>query len=71
MFLHKQLNLLLDQEGIIHCQDCINHSAVTESSKTPILMPTHNHFTELLITQSSLPQWHTRDTELYKRDLLD
>ena len=47
--LQKQLNLFLDEEGVIRCQGRIDHSAVPESSKTPILMPKCHHFTELLI----------------------
>ena len=41
--------LVVDQQGIIHCKGCIDHLTVTENSKTPILMPTPHHFTDLLI----------------------
>ena len=34
--LQKQLNLFLDEEGIIRCQGGIDHSTVPESNKTPI-----------------------------------
>ena len=47
--LQNQLNLFLDKEGIIRCQGRIDHSALPESSKTPILMPTCHHFTELIM----------------------
>ena len=53
--LQRQLNLFLDKEGIICCQGRIDHTTAPEGSKTPILMPTCHHFTELLIIQSSLP----------------
>ena len=41
--------MFLDKEGIIRCQGCIDHATAPEGSKTPILMPTRHHFTELLI----------------------
>ena len=47
--LQKQLNLFLNEEGVIRCQGRIDHSTVPESNKTPILMPKRHHFTELLI----------------------
>ena len=45
----NQLNLGLDEKGLIRCRGRINHADVPEGSKTPLLLPTHHRFTELLI----------------------
>ena len=47
--LQKQLNLFLDATGVIRCQGCINNARLPSNSKTPILLPSHGHFTKLLI----------------------
>ena len=56
--LQKQLNLFLDKEGIIRYQGHIDNSTVSEGSKTPILMPTRHHFTELLIMHGHNQVFH-------------
>lgn len=45
----NQLNLGLDDKGLIHCCGRINHADIPEGSKTPLLLPTHHRFTEPLI----------------------
>ena len=49
--IQKQLNLFLDNEGIIRCRGRIDKATLPESNKTPILMPSHHHFIDLLIRQ--------------------
>ena len=56
--LQRQLNLFLDKEGIIHRQGCIDHATAPEGSKTPILIPTRHHFTELLIMHKHNQVFH-------------
>ena len=46
----KQLMLYLDK-GIIRCHGRINQSALSASSKNPILLPPDHYFTELLIKE--------------------
>ena len=46
----KQLMLYLD-EKLIHCHGRINHSALSSTSKTPVLLPSNHYFTELLIKE--------------------
>ena len=45
----NQLNLGLDNKGLIRCHGRSNHADIPEDSKTPLLLPTHHQFTELLI----------------------
>ena len=56
--LQKQLNLFLDTTGIIRCQGRINNASLPSSSKTPILLPSHSHFTKLLILQRHFQVLH-------------
>ena len=42
--------LYLD-EKLIHCHGRINHSALSSTSKTPVLLPSNHYFTELLIKE--------------------
>ena len=43
------LNLYLDKEGIVRCRTRIGKANVAESSKTPILLPSRNWYSELLV----------------------
>ena len=45
----NQLNLGLDNKGLIRCHGRITHVEIPQDSKTPLLLPTHHRFTELLI----------------------
>ena len=63
--LQKHLNLFLDKEGVVRCQGRIDHSIVPESSKTPILMPKHHHFTELLIMHRHNQVFHDGIHEMF------
>ena len=47
--LTRQLDMFLDDEGIIRCQSRIEHSPLPEAAKQPILLPTRHHYTELVI----------------------
>ena len=49
--LQQQLNLFLDTAGVIRCQGRINNATIPNNSKIPILLPSHSHFTRLLILQ--------------------
>ena len=54
----KQLNVRLDQEGIIRCYGRINNASLSDESKTPILLPLKHYFTELLILENHLIVHH-------------
>ena len=54
----KQLNVRLDQEGIIRCYGRINNASLSDKSKTPILLPPKHYFTELLILKNHLIVHH-------------
>ena len=45
----KQLMLYL--EKLIHCHGRINHSALSSTYKTPVILPSNHYFTELLIKE--------------------
>ena len=62
--LNTQLNLFLDPDGVIRCQGRIENADVSSSSKTPILLPSHSHYTNLLIQQKHCEVLHNgiRDT---------
>jgi hypothetical protein len=45
----RQLNLHLDQDGLIRCGGRIAYAEIAEDSKFPILLPTRHHFTKLVI----------------------
>ena len=62
--LNLQLNLFLDPEGVIRCQGRINNADVLNTSKTPILLPSHHQYTNLLIQQKHSEVHHNgiRDT---------
>ena len=38
-------------EKLIHCHGRINHSALSSTSKTPVLLPSNHYFTELFIKE--------------------
>ena len=47
----RQFSLYLD-EDILPCKGRIQHSTLSQESKTPILLPTHHHVVELIIADS-------------------
>lgn len=48
----KQLSLFIDDKGVIRCHGRINSADLSSDSKTPILLPSHHEFTDLLIRQA-------------------
>jgi hypothetical protein len=47
----KQLRLFLDRDRIIRCEGRISNSNLSDSAKSPILMPTKHRFTEFIIRE--------------------
>ena len=45
----SQLNLYLDKEGILRCRTRIGKATISVLSKTPILLPSKNWYSELLV----------------------
>ena len=56
--LQHQLNLFLDTAGVVRCHRHVSNAQLQNGSKTLILLPSHSHFTELLILQSHLQVLH-------------
>ena len=56
--LQNQLNLFLDTAGAVRCQGHTRIAKVPNSSKTPILLPSHSHFTEPLILHRHMQVLH-------------
>lgn len=48
---YNQLNLLIDDEGLIRCQGRIEESTVTQEARHPILMPSCHPYTVFLIKE--------------------
>ena len=59
-----QFNLFLDGHGVLRCRSIVNISSVIDSGKTPILLPSGNHYAFLLIQESHKKVYHngTRET---------
>ena len=49
----SQINLYLDEDEILRCRSRIEKSTVSDCSKRPILLPSKNRFSELVIAE-----WH-------------
>ncbi|XP_052784316.1 uncharacterized protein LOC128220097 [Mya arenaria] len=49
--LQRQLNLTLDDRGILRCRGRLQYAELTEGSRNPILLPRNDRFTQLLIEQ--------------------
>ena len=60
----SQLNLFLDENGIIRACSRIRNSSVSDSAKAPVLLPARNRYTELLIWEYHYRMLHSgiRDT---------
>jgi len=56
--LNPQLDLFLDSDEVVRCQGRISNADLPSSSKTPILLPSHSHFTNLLIQQKHCEVLH-------------
>ena len=48
----KQLDLFLDENGIIRCKGRLQHAEIHHGAKYPFLLPKHNDFTRLVIKQA-------------------
>ena len=54
----RQLRLYLDHTGLIHCGGRIHNAPLSESAKFPILLPSKDPFTSLLIWHTHKAQYH-------------
>lgn len=45
----SQLNLFLDKNKLIRCEGRLEHSALPTDAKTPVLLPSRHHLTDLII----------------------
>ena len=59
-----QFNLFLDEDKLLRCRTRINKASVVESGKQPILLPTNNYFSELVVQDCHQRIFHngTRET---------
>ena len=60
----SQFGLYLDEKDIIRCKGRINESSLTESMKNPVLLPSKQHFSNLIIRDAHQRIKHSglRDT---------
>ena len=54
----RQLRLFLDDTGLIRCGGRIHNAPVTKSAKFPLLLPPKDSFTELVIRDTHVHQFH-------------
>lgn len=54
----SDLNLFMDDQGILRCKGRIDKAKLTYASKNPILLPRDSHFTILLIRQMHSKIYH-------------
>lgn len=59
----QQFNLFIDHEGILRCRTRVNKSSLQQSSKTPVLMPSKHHYSELLIHEAHNEVFHNGITD--------
>ena len=54
----NQLNLFLDEKGVIRCRSRLENAPLLEASKTPILLPSKTYFSELVASQAHERVFH-------------
>ena len=59
----SQFNLYLDQNEILRCRSRVGKSTVSDCSKRPILLPSKNRFSELIIAESHDKVCHNGTTD--------
>lgn len=47
----NQLNLFLDEKSLLRCRSRLNNSLISDSSKTPILLPSRHHYSDLVLRE--------------------
>lgn len=60
----NQLNLFMDEQGVMRCRSRLRNSSVLDASITPILLPANHHFTMLVVAEAHKRVLHNgvRDT---------
>ena len=59
MQLVRQLRLFLDKNGLLRCGGRIHNAPLSDSAKFPCLLPSHHHFTVLIIKNAHSTQFHS------------
>jgi len=54
----NQLNLFVDEKGVIRCRSRLETAPLLEASKTPILLPYKTYFSELVVSQANERMFH-------------
>ena len=54
----NQLNLFVDEKGVIRCRSRLENAPLLEASKTPILLPSKTYFSELVVSQAHERVFH-------------
>ena len=60
----SQFNLFLDENRVLRCKTRVSNASLSESSKTPILLPPRNRYSELIVLECHNKVFHngTRET---------
>ena len=54
----NQLSLFLDEKGLLRCKSRLNNASISDSSKTPILLPSRHYYSDLVIRESHERVFH-------------
>ena len=54
----RQLRLFLDDDGLLRCGGRIHNAPISDNAKFPLLLPSKDHFTELVIHSTHVKQLH-------------
>lgn len=58
MTLACQFRLFLDDDGLLHCGGRIYNTPLSDNAKFPLLLPSRDHFTDLVIHNTHVKQLH-------------
>ena len=54
----RQLRLFLDGDGLLRCGGRIHNAPISDNAKFPLLLPSKDHFTDLVIHSTHIKQLH-------------
>ena len=57
--LKDQLNLTVDEQGVLQCHGRLHNAALTQGARSPKLLPTKEHYTHLVIDECHYKTMHS------------
>ena len=54
-----QFGLYLDSDGIIRCKGRLNNAPLSDSSKSPIILPSKHHFIDFIVKDVNEQAYHS------------